>query len=238
MNFPGPIWHEFADGKALARELAATIARRLVDSIAGRGHAVLVVSGGTTPLALFEVLSRQRLDWSRVFVTLADERVVPAGNPRANSGLVRESLLRGEAAEAGFVPLHVPPEGPEDAARNASERIARLPRPFNVAILGMGLDGHTASIFPDAPAELIDPACAIPVLPVHPDGIAEPRLSMTLAWLLKTRHICVHIEGEDKKRVLRQCLEAKTEPLAPIARVFHHAGTPVHVFWAPSGESS
>lgn len=230
------VWHEHEDGERLARELASAIAGRLDQGIAARGHAVLVVSGGTTPQKLFRHLSQQTLDWDRVSITLADERLVPPADPRSNEGMVRRLLLSGPAARAGFVPLFSPETDPGAAAEIAGRRIAALPVPFDVVVLGMGLDGHTASIFPDAPPGLTDPSSPHPVLPVHSGHAPEPRLTLTLAWLVRAHHIFVHIEGEAKRRILRQCLAGA--PRLPIGEVIRHARQPVHIHWAPTGEVS
>ena len=132
------------------------------EAIEARGAALLVVSGGTTPVRYFHALSSQPIDWSRVAVTLADERRVPDDDPRSNARLVREALLRDLARGAQFSPLADSrlDEDHELAAANA--RIATLPSPADLVVLGMGEDGHTASWFPGAEglAEAIDPGSA------------------------------------------------------------------------------
>ena len=130
-----------------------------------RGAGFLAVSGGTTPAAFFAELAGRPLDWERIVVTLVDERLVPPDSPRANQLLVRERLLVGPAAAARFVPLF---EGgsPEGAAARAEVALRGLPWPLDAAILGMGVDGHTASFFPDADNldALLDPRGATIVL--------------------------------------------------------------------------
>ena len=141
---------DFPDGAALAPAFAQWTAERLAAGIAARGAALLIVSGGRTPLRYFRALSDQPIDWSRVAVTLADERRVADDSPRSNAKLVREALLQGRAAAAPFVPLADVrlDEDQELAAANA--RIVNLPMPADVVALGMGDDGHTASWFPRA----------------------------------------------------------------------------------------
>ena len=133
---------DFADGAALAPAFAQWTAERLAAAIAARGAALLVVSGGRTPLLYFRALSDQPIDWSRVAVTLADERRVADDSPRSNAKLVRETLLQGRAGAAPFVPLADArlDEGQELAAANA--RIVNLPLPADVVALGMGDDGR------------------------------------------------------------------------------------------------
>ncbi len=141
---------DFENGAALAEGLAARVATALSDAIAARGAASIAVSGGSTPKAFFKVLSGKDIAWDKVTITLVDERFVPADNPRSNHKLANEFLLIGKTAAATFVPLYHPAETAEAAAADATRETARFSNPFDVAILGMGNDGHTASFFPEA----------------------------------------------------------------------------------------
>lgn len=238
MNDHAPVWHEFPERLALARRLAATVAGKLGQGISRRGHAVLVISGGSTPSAFLDALSREKIPWDKVTITLADERFVPTDHPRSNERLARERLLQNEAASANLVGLHSGAECVAEAARMASAKVSMLPHPFDVVMLGMGLDGHTASIFPDAEnlAELIAPDTLVPVLPVHSRSVGEARLSFTLAWLRRATHIYLHIEGQEKRRLLEACLSGKLEPKPPIASLFAYAEKSIAIYWAPAGE--
>jgi len=226
-------WHEFASPQALASAFAEKVAGVLAAAIAERGKATLAVSGGTTPGLFFRALSRQKLDWARVTVTLVDERFVPEDSPRSNAGLVAANLLQNEAAAAKFVGLYSPADNVEAAARRADEAVGREALPLDAAILGMGADGHTASFFPDADnlAALLDPHAQANVLPVHaPSGI-EPRLTLTLPRIASAGFIALHIEGAEKRSVLEAALDG--EPHLPVRAVFDHAQVPVQIFWAP-----
>ena len=151
---------EFADGGALALAFADWTADILRQAIAARGAALLAVSGGATPLRYFGALSKCPLDWSRVSITLADERRVPDDHPRSNARLVRNALMQNQAAAASFVPLADSRLTAEQELISARARIATLPLPADLVVLGMGEDGHTASWFPGAEglAEAMDPA--------------------------------------------------------------------------------
>jgi 6-phosphogluconolactonase len=141
---------EFAHTSGLNRELTERIRQLLGDGIRHRGRASLVVSGGTTPVALFEALSGEDMPWEKVVVSLADERWVDPGTPDSNERLVRTHLLKNKAAAATFIGLKTP-EDPAGAGEAACEnRIRQIPVPFDLLILGMGDDGHTASLFPGA----------------------------------------------------------------------------------------
>lgn len=226
--------HQFADGDALATELAKTVAAKLRGGIDARGDAVLAVSGGSTPGKFFESLSTQHLDWTKVVVTLVDERFVPPSSERSNERLVREKLLRNEARLARFVGLYSDAATVEDAARQADAGVALLGSTFDVVILGMGGDGHTASFFPDAPNldELTNPAQGRRVMPVQAESGGEPRLTLTMPLIAEARFLALHIEGAAKRAVLEQAVSGDV-PSLPIARVFDAAASPIDVYWAP-----
>jgi 6-phosphogluconolactonase len=225
---------DFPDGAALAPVFAQWTAERLAAAIAARGAALLIVSGGRTPLRYFRALSDQPIDWSRVAVTLADERRVANDSPRSNAKLVREALLQGRAAAAPFVPLADArlDEGQEIAAANA--RIVNLPLPADVVALGMGDDGHTASWFPDADglAEAMNPAARALVAPIRAAGALEPRLTLTGRVLLRARAIALHIEGADKLATLDKALDPGPVEAMPIRTVLRAAADRLTIFAA------
>lgn len=226
-------WHEFATPQALAEKLAGRIAEILAEAIQARGEALLAVSGGTTPVHLFKALSETDLDWSRVTITLVDERFVPPSFDRSNEGLVRRDLLRGKAAAANFVGLYHEAPTVEKAAEKAEAALSSLPYPFDFVVLGMGPDGHTASFFPDDPdlARPLDLSGRRIVLPVHAQSAGEPRLTFSLPKLIEARNLALHIEGTDKKEMLEKALGQG--PRLPIRAVFDAAKKPVEIYWAP-----
>lgn len=211
----------FDDSLALAETMAQDVAGWLKAAIVAKGSAVLAVSGGTTPKPFFAALSKQKLDWSKVTITLVDERQVSEDNPRSNARLVRDNLLRNEAAAAQFAPLYLNP------------LIGRI-APFDVAILGMGSDGHTASFFPggDNLAKAIDPTNADAVMPMIAEAAGEPRLTFTLPRILAASHLCIHIQGQDKIQVLEKALAGVDELEMPVRAVLHSA-KPLDLYWCP-----
>src|SRR5262249_13537291 len=141
---------QFAGPWALAEALAAAVAGVLRAAIAQRARASLVLSGGTTPRRFLDALSRQALAWSALDGTLADERWLPPDHERSNEGLLADTLLHGDAEAAGFVPLYRDDAATPDAALPAiAADLATLAPPFDAVVLGMGADGHCASLFPD-----------------------------------------------------------------------------------------
>jgi 6-phosphogluconolactonase len=221
----------------MAETLAKTFAGRIVDvlteAIKARGKALLAVSGGTTPVHLFKMLSETELDWWQVTITLVDERFVPPTSSRSNEGLARRDLLRGKAAAANFVGLYYGAATVEEAAGKAEAALSSLPYPFDLVVLGMGPDGHTASFFPDDPdlARPLDLSGKRIVLPIHAASAGEPRLTFSLPKLVEARHLALHIEGADKKQVLEKALG--DGPRLPIRAVFDAAKKPVEIYWAP-----
>lgn len=221
------------DPGALAAALAKSIATDLETAISERGAASLVVSGGSTPKPLFEQLSRHALAWDRVRVTLADERWVPADHEASNERLVRHHLLVAEAASAELISLKKPEPTPEAGRESCERALAAIPRPFDVVVLGMGGDGHTASLFPDAP-ELsagLDRATHWTCLAVRPPAAPHPRMSLTLAAILDSRRLVLHVTGEQKRQVIERASELGPVEELPIRAVL--ASGRVEVWWAP-----
>lgn len=228
--------HSFTDCRAQATALAERVAERLRSGLAERGHAVLAVSGGSTPKDFFDRLSHEKLDWARVQVTLVDERWVPDTDERSNARLVKSRLLQQAAAAAQFVPLYTGDATPEAGQGAASAHIDALPLPFDAVVLGMGDDGHTASFFPggDHLAEALDPDGYARVLPMRAPGAGEPRITLTLPTLLETRALYLLVAGEKKRDLLADARLGLGEARHyPVRAVLTQQRVPVAVYWCP-----
>lgn len=226
-------WHRFTDSQTLADALADQIASDLNQALGERGAASLAVSGGSTPLALFNALSRIDLDWSRVTVLPVDERWVDENDAQSNARLIREQLLQERATAARFISLKHPTSDPHAAEDACNASLASLDQPLDVVVLGMGLDGHTASLFPDAP-ELADALASTRCChALSPANQPTARMSLTPALLNSARRRVLHIEGEDKRRVLDAVL-ADPQPMRfPIAMALTaEAAAPLQIYWA------
>jgi len=225
----------FGTGGELAEALAGTVAGALTAAITARGAATLAVSGGNTPKAFFVALSKRPIDWDKVTVTLVDERMVGPAHERSNQRLASLFLLQNKAAEALFVPLYSEGYDAAAVAEMASNKIDALALPFDVVILGMGTDGHTASFFPGGTtlAAVTDPGCSQSVMSIEAPDAGEPRLTLTLPRIVEAGLVVLHIEGEAKKAVLAKALQAGPETELPIRYVLRHARTPVEIYWAP-----
>ncbi|CAN7172231.1 6-phosphogluconolactonase [Rhizobium sp. LjRoot258] len=227
--------HAFANGTELARNLADKVAASLSEAIDARGAATFAVSGGSTPKLFFQELSARDLDWTKVTITLVDERFVPADNPRSNHLLVVENLLQNKAKAARFLPLYQAAASVEDAAKLATVATASISNPFDVAILGMGGDGHTASFFPGGSnlKVALDAKTPRGIITMEADGAGEPRLTFTFSSLQDAKLLVLHIEGESKKGVLTKAEGAGEEAEMPIRAMLRRATSPVEVYWAP-----
>lgn len=221
-------WHIFAASGELDRALAEHLGKRLQTDIQRHGHASLAVSGGSTPTGMFRKLSTCELDWSRVWLTLVDERRVATDSPASNERMLRENLLQNRAAAARFVSLA---DNGADGVAALGRALDAIPRPFSAVVLGMGGDGHTASWFPGAVNlhALLDPANPADVAETMPVTAPHERLTLTLAAVLRSREILIHITGEAKKTLLEN---ARAEQ-HPVAAILQQTVTPASIWWAP-----
>lgn len=214
----------------LARQLAEAVAEALRTDLEHHDQALLVVSGGSTPVPFFTALAACRLPWERVQITLADERWVAETADDSNARLVREHLLRGPAAAATFVPLTSEHATPEEGCDVVAERVEALAWPASVVILGMGGDGHTASFFPDSReldlALTTDSAAVAVRTPSQP----QPRITLSAGHLHRARRHVLHITGGDKRAVLARALVGDDVRELPI-RAF--LACPLATYWAP-----
>ncbi len=223
----------FSDKASLVTKFADQIVDILTTAISEHGRASLVVSGGSTPLPLFAELSQRSVDWSKVDVTLADERWVEETHTDSNTKLVKENLLQNKAASAHFVPLYSNFEDAAEGVHEAEVRLSSISQPFDVLILGMGEDGHTASLFPCSKQinEGLSLSSGRVCLAVQPETAPHQRISLTLPALLNSKHVFLHLTGEKKKAVLQDAMENHSEREKPITAVVNRA--PVTLMWAP-----
>jgi 6-phosphogluconolactonase len=224
--------HRFETELAMAEALAADIALVLVQRIAETGSASLILSGGRTPRLMLDRLSRLPLAWNRVKITLADERLVPATDPESNERLLRDRLLRGEAQSAVFIPLW---QGEGDPVESAIEAICNMERPFAMVVLGLGDDGHVASLFPRMPdlRRALDPAADVTAVFVPAQASRRPRVSLAVATLLDARRIALSFTGEAKRRVFESALAPGPVEDLPVRAILRQTKVPVDIYWSP-----
>lgn len=231
---PDVTTHSFTDSHAQAQALAERIAVRLRSALTRRGHALLAVSGGTTPAAFFAQLALEPVDWAKVRITLVDERWVPATDMRSNARLVQTELLQHAASAATFVPLYTGAATPEAGLAEAAARIAALPLPFDAVVLGMGDDGHTASFFPDGDnlAAVLDMHTTADVLPMRAPAAGEPRITLTLPTVLNARELYLLVTGAHKRDMLIAAQRGTGAARHyPVRAVLTQQRVPVAIYW-------
>ena len=230
-----PEFKEFKDSATLVVALAAQVADLLRLGIKERGRASLVVSGGSTPVPFFAALSERELDWEEVTVTLADERWVDTSDAASNEHLVRLHLLQNRAALARFVGLKTGALTAAQGEKECADGLAEVPSPFDALILGMGNDGHTASLFPEAAR--LKSALALDsgqlCMAITPPSAPHERMTLTLPALLQSRRIILHLVGPDKRAVYEKALTEGPVGEMPIRAVLRQTISPVTVFWGP-----
>jgi len=225
-----PTEHLFIDGALAAADMARRIAFILEDAISARGVASIALSGGRSPRPVLEALAQATLDWDKVIVTLVDERWVEPDHADSNERLIRETLLQGNAAKARFV-------GMKNAAADAyagqpacEAAFAQLPWPLDIVLLGMGEDGHTASLFPQAKELAEGLSSQALTIAVTPPAAPHQRMSMSASAILKSRHIFLQIGGAAKKAVYDRALEGGPVEELPIRLALCQHGVSVEVW--------
>lgn len=218
----------------LESNLVVEIAKTLAHDIEHKGQATLLVSGGSTPVNLFKLLSNIDLDWSKVTISLVDERYVPDGHKDQNGGLVKANLLQNKAAKAQFIPLVQNAENAEVNLRQVRDDFSSDHFPLSVVILGMGTDGHTASLFPDAP-ELdygMDLNSEEDLIITNPQTAPHQRITFTRRALLNTNRLILHCYGAEKALILKEADQKRDYHIYPIAAFMNQELKDLEVYWA------
>jgi 6-phosphogluconolactonase len=218
-----------------AEAAAAAAAEAIIDQLSGSDGKSLMVTGGRGPGPVYDRLARVDLDWANVIITLSDDRFVPLGAPESNEAMVRARLLQHFAAAARLVSLNGAERTPDAAAAAIEPTIATL-APFDATLLGMGPDGHIASLYAsNADAHRwLDPDCPQWVVGVQSAGWTPyvPRISLTGRALFDARLVVLLVGGEDKRTVIEQIL---ADPIfsPPAAALIRQTRSPVRILWSP-----
>lgn len=224
----------FLDRKRLFSGLCTDMSDRLTATVQKRKKASLALAGGTTPGPLYDALSNLPLPWNKITCTLTDERWVSPADPASNEYLIRDMLLRRRAADAGFVGFKTNHAKASGGAATTEKRISPL-MPFDICLIGMGPDGHIASLIPGAEgyAAAVDPAGTRKVAGIHAPGAAgsPERMTLTLAGILASRRIVMLFMGQDKLAIYNEAKEGQGD--SPVRELLLQKKTPVHAFWAP-----
>ncbi len=223
---------EFDTRAALMQAAADRMADALREGIAERGVACAALSGGGTPEPAYKALAAMPLDWSKITFALVDERFVPPSHGASNEAMLRRALAPALAAGATFAPMYAPSASVADAAERADALYT--PLHIDIALMGMGADGHTASWFPDAPdleqaLDLASPSMVVAQFAAQAAGSPE-RLTLTRAALARAGHVLLLITGDEKRTRLESTLQQRD---APVAALFDEQMPQPDVLWAP-----
>lgn len=225
--------HFFETREEASVAAAEAIAERLAARLDAQSGASVVVSGGTTPDRCFDLLSEKPLEWRRTQIVLSDERWVPPDDDASNERLVRDALLKGEAVPAKLLSVFSMTTGIQARCDEVDQQIRLGPFPFACSLLGMGEDGHFASLFPDAEnlEEGVDVDGEQLCIPVTTAASPHPRVSLTLAALARSDAIVLLMFGDNKLEVYEQAKRKGSK--LPVAHLLKQKKAPVHVYWAP-----
>lgn len=231
LNLPSQVeMLRFDNRDLLMTALTEQISQQLRNSIAENQTASMALSGGRTPIPLFEQLSQQDLNWDKVTTTLVDDRWLAETEDNSNGRLVRQHLLQNQAAAADFIGLYQDGVDAYEAQEACNQRLSALPKQFDCIVLGMGNDGHTASLFPcsDDLATALSSTqhCAA----VTPTTAPHARMTLTPHRLLQSKQRILLLTGEDKLATLEQALADTHVETMPI-RLFLQQ--PLTIYWAP-----
>jgi 6-phosphogluconolactonase len=228
---------QFDNREAMFDALYAALIEGIETALKRQGSASLLLSGGSTPAPIYRRLSQAEVDWKKVHVALVDERWVDADNDASNARLLAESLLVNQAAVAQFTGMKNSASSPFEGAEACNFDYAKLPLPHSICLLGMGPDGHTASLFPQAQglseAFAAEQHCA--PIRAHQSavtGTLVERMTMTPWSILQSERLILLITGTDKWEVLQKAAACDDATLMPIS-LFINAATPLEVYWAP-----
>ncbi|WLT04693.1 6-phosphogluconolactonase [Snodgrassella alvi] len=220
---------------AMNTALATAIIANLQNAINLRNCASLAVSGGPNPVELFQILSKAQLAWEKVYITLVDERWVDKHHEDSNERLIHTHLLQNKAKAAHFISLKTVAENPYDGVDEIQARLKQLlPLPIDVLVLGMGNDGHTASLFPHAEnlSKGLDMHSERMVIDMKPLTAPHDRISLTLPVILNSKHLYLQLSGKKQQQVLQQALAGINSNDMPIRAVLHQQKLPLQIYLA------
>ncbi|QTP64125.1 6-phosphogluconolactonase [Candidatus Liberibacter africanus] len=226
--------HVAKNKKQLAQELAKKIAKQLSIGITKRGSASLALSGGSTPRMFLEELSMINIDWNKVTVTLVDERFVPLESSYSNQSFVSQFFLKNKAQKSSFIALYYPQKTIEESVRIANEQIHQsISFPFDAVVLGMGINGHTASFFPkgDILPIALDINMPRSVIAIENQSDINKRMSLNFSALHDARFLALHIEGIQKKYILEQAISGYDILEMPIRAFLRNAQSNIAIYW-------
>jgi len=225
--------HAFTQQDDLTEALSQSIIAQLQEAIATKGKASLLVSGGSTPKPLFAKLKKATLQWDKVTIGLCDERWVPSSHADSNEQFVKDFLMQDKAGKASFVGMYKEGRNAHEAEAVCSQEMQQF-LPFDVVILGMGADAHTASLFPgnEKLEEAFDLKNQDLCISIEPKSAPHMRMSLTLSAILSAEHLYLHFEGKEKLSVYEEAISGDDRHTMPIRSVLNQDIKDIEVYYA------
>ena len=220
------------NSESLASDLSQSIGDILIEAIRKRGRASMAVSGGSTPISLFKNFSLISIDWTKVDLTLADDRWVDSKSAYSNELLVRTHLIKNKAAKVNFIPLKNDSKTAKEGQKNSEETLRNITLPFDVVVLGMGADGHTASLFPcsDELSDAMDLNNPNKLISTSPKTASYERISLTAKVIIDSKNTFLHLNGSSKLHTLESAMEYKDSSKMPIYAFLENG---LSIYWSP-----
>lgn len=229
------IKHQFDSLSNACTALADSIINDLTVAIQKKGEATIAVSGGSTPIPLFKALSNCDLDWQKVMITLVDDRWVDENDAASNELLVKTYLLQNRATNAHFIGLKMAGDSPFTAEQEINKRLTQsVTFPLDVIVLGMGDDGHTASLFPNAAnlSKGLDFNSGMFAIGMMPLNAPHDRITLTLPVIMKSKNIYLHLSGDNKLSVLKNAESGTDVNDMPIRAVINDPERQIKCYWS------
>jgi 6-phosphogluconolactonase len=230
----------FENRQDMVAALEVECVAALNQAIEERGEATFMVSGGSTPEPLYKSLSNVDLDWESVYIALVDERWVNFEHDKSNEAFTVKHLIQNKAAVANLIGMKNTADSAQEGLADCEAAYQQLAQPFDITILGMGSDGHTASLFPHAnglePALNPDSPELCAAITAHESevtGAITERMTLSLTGLLRSKTLVLLITGDEKLAVLRKAQAGTDVAEMPIRAVLQQDRVPVVVYWAP-----
>lgn len=226
-------WWDYDDATELAEAVAGDVGFIIEQALEARGRAIVAFPGGDTPKEALGLLAARKIEWADVTIVPTDDRLVPPTDSRSNVGALARLFL---PKKARVVPLCAGETDPQAAGRAADERLADLEWPLDLAWLGVGADGHVASIFPgpDYDGALNGPKVRR-AMGLRPDPMPENmpvnRVTLTKAALVSARVITLVLTGKDKRRMVEQALKDGASSPLPIGRLLADLDMDIDIHW-------
>lgn len=231
-------WTEYPyrDDEALVTALTECLRAQVAEAVAARGQALLALAGGRTPLPVYRRLAECEVDWTRVRVLPSDERCVPHAHPACNLAALRDAFRRAQGLT--LLPLTTADGDPDASVALARDTLARYPQDFDLVLLGIGNDAHTASLFPGAPQLAAALAPDAPdAMRIDPDPLPPeapwPRITLSAARIKRARSVHLAITGGSKREALQRAQASKDPLTTPVGALLHADDLRLHVHWSP-----